>query len=83
MANQCWAYNTQGQRCEKPAAHTGNHGITSEWTDDECYSPIKHQLPTPTPAPPVLAAPINNVCVACQHRHKGGDCKCGCYEFIG
>lgn len=84
----CWAFNREGQRCEHPAGHPGNHVITAEWTDDECFSPIKHQLPdisTPVPvhpAPPVLESqPVK--CVACNHQHKSGPCKCGCHEQIG
>lgn len=83
----CWAFNKDGQRCEHPAGHTGNHIITAEWTDDECFSPIRHQLPEVTapapasPAPPALESqPVK--CVACGHKHSGGTCKCGCYEEI-
>lgn len=84
----CWAFNSSGQRCEHPAGHPGNHVITATWSDDECFSPIKHQLPdisTPAavhPAPPVLeSGPVK--CVACGHQHKAGPCKCGCHEQIG
>lgn len=88
---QCWAYNREGQRCEHPAGHPGKHVITAAWTDDECYSPIKHQLPTvittSSPAAPAIAVttvdPENVSCVGCGHKHKSGACKCGCYEFIG
>jgi len=87
----CWAFNSSGQRCEHPAGHPGNHVITATWTDDECFSPIRHQLPepatavkenTPIPLPEPLAhEPLK--CVGCGHQHKGGPCKCGCHEQIG
>lgn len=88
---QCWAYNKDGQRCDHPAGHPGNHVVMKEWTDDECYSPIKHQLPTvvTTTMPSTATVSVNTVdpenikCVGCGHQHKSGPCKCGCYEFIG
>ena len=81
----CWAFNKEGQRCEHPAGHTGNHIITAEWTDAECAIPTAQQvLSTPAavyPPPPVLESqPLK--CVACNHKHSGGTCKCGCYEEI-
>lgn len=83
---QCWAYNKDGQRCDHPAGHPGNHVVMAEWTDSECFSPIQHQLPAqPKPTIPAVPKPPAEPtkCVACQHMHKGGECKCGCYEFIG
>lgn len=35
----CFAYNQQKQRCDMPAGHPGNHAISIEWGDDECYDP--------------------------------------------
>lgn len=87
---QCWAYNKEGQRCDHPAGHPGNHVIMAEWTDEECFSPIQHQLPKQAvqskpepPMTPISPKPEVTNCVACQHKHRGGECKCGCYEFIG
>jgi hypothetical protein len=89
---QCWAYSADGARCEHPAGHPGNHLISKEWADDECFSPIKHQLPKSQPGLPVTdtsvaasptePAPMGK-CAACSHNHKSGPCKCGCYEHIG
>lgn len=83
---QCWAFNRNGVRCEHPAGHPGKHVVTSEWGDDECFSPIKGPVHTPKPLPAALEETVvteATKCVACGHRHKGGECKCGCYEFIG
>lgn len=91
---QCWAYNKDGQRCDHPAGHPGNHVVMKEWGDDECYSPIVHQLPKTNPVQEHLNPPLSTVtaapepaqpaaCVGCNHHHKTGPCKCGCYEFIG
>jgi hypothetical protein len=88
--NRCWAYNKTGIRCEHPAGHPGNHVVMQEWTDDECFSPIRHQLPEPatlvTHISPALIPedkPVVEKCAACSHSHKSGPCKCGCYEYIG
>lgn len=88
----CWAYNADGQRCDHPAGHPGNHVVMKTWTDEECFSPIVHQLPNPTQVhmnPPLSTktAPAQLVlqenCVACGHKHRGKECGCNCYEFIG
>lgn len=93
---QCWAYNAQGIRCDHPAGHPGDHVTMTTWTDEECFSPIRHQLPpvaltTPLleksklpsiPVPPDPPAADVGKCVACNHRHASGACKCGCYESI-
>lgn len=90
---QCWAYNQQGQRCDHPAGHPGNHVIMQEWTDDECATPGSTVVATVStaslrealaaPAPPIPAPPADDKCIACNHKHKGSACSCGCYEFIG
>ena len=86
---QCWAYSADGVRCEHPAGHPGSHVVTREWTDDECFEPIKLnraaiQVATPVePAPQIEKKPQPIArCVACGHSHSGGVCKCGCYEHI-
>jgi hypothetical protein len=81
---QCWAYNKKGQRCEHPAGHPGDHVVGVQWTDEECATPTELAPPPPLPPlpPPVLVQEVVS-CVACQHKHKGGACKCGCYEFVG
>jgi hypothetical protein len=38
--------------------------------------------PEGTVAPELVSVPITK-CVACGHKHRGGECRCGCYEFIG
>jgi hypothetical protein len=103
-----------------PAGHPGNHSISIEWTDDECFSPmavpsvatppfagadnaeimqqisraeaawenrdrnVDHEalaeLDFGTPAlPPVQ---VDARCVACDHQHANGKCRCGCETFI-
>ena len=96
----CWAYNREGQRCDHPAGHSGNHVVMKEWTDDECLGPgqVLASLSTPSIgsvparqqdviAPPLSVVPTpepaNDKCVACNHKHRGVECRCGCYEFIG
>lgn len=94
---QCFAYNIKGERCDHPAGHPGEHAITYSWTDDECYEPGRAEGIPMTKSReeaaikfmeehrPVLPEPMPEPvgCIACQHKHKGGACKCGCYEFIG
>lgn len=82
---RCWAFHRDGARCEHPAGHPGNHVVSKEWTDAECAMPGEAnvvQIPVPAPAQPKLEV-VEVKCVACQHKHKGGACKCGCHEFIG
>lgn len=85
---QCWAYGPQG-RCTHPAGHPGNHIIETTWTDDECITPgqpepaktgISQATIAPAVQEPVQEEP--EACVACSHMHRGGTCKCGCYEHI-
>ena len=86
----CWAHNIAGDRCGKRASHKGNHSITVEWDDSKCAEPnmftqvpVKREL-APMPAPIAEAPPVDATsCVACSHKHAGGACKCGCYEFVG
>lgn len=98
---QCWAFNTNYQRCDMPAGHPGNHAITATWTDEECSwakreDTTKVTIPNPhsvtIPGTPGLlvtdmSEPAQKKdipkCAACSHAHKGGPCKCGCYEYIG
>lgn len=92
---QCWAYHRDGMRCEHPAGHPGDHVVQKTWTDLQCATPgeftpsapatlmtdTSQALDIPMPEPMPAIAP--NTCVACGHKHKSGECKCGCYEFIG
>lgn len=89
---RCWAFNKDGVRCELEPGHSKPHTMSVTWTDEECYSPIKHQLPvvTTTTLPTSGVVTVNETapsepppCVACGHRHKAGVCKCGCHEHIG
>lgn len=82
---QCWAYSADGVRCEHPAAHPGNHVVTREWADEECFEPIKINktaVAVAQPAEPPAAIEPKPNCVACGHNHVNKVCKCGCYEHI-
>lgn len=87
---QCWAFNSEGLRCDHPAGHVGEHINSTYWDDSECFAPADPGTPATAKTgisviPPVVAeepAPAAN-CVACAHKHKGGTCRCGCYEYIG
>ena len=83
---QCFAYNLNGERCDKTANHRGDHERRFHWTDADCYQPGPAAPPIPIrTAQPPAAAPAEHPtpCVACGHRHRGGECKCGCHEHIG
>lgn len=95
---QCWAFHRDGDRCEHPAGHPGDHTTSTSWTDIECATPGEFGQPataktgildgtefisqTPEKTEELVSVPITN-CVACNHKHKGGACRCGCYEFVG
>lgn len=83
----CWAFNKDGQRCQQLAGHDGNHAIAVEWSDEECFSPIVHQLPQPPLWPPTQPATQGSGgCIICEHPHHpngvcgaddhGYDCDC-------
>ena len=81
---QCWAFHRDGARCEHPAGHPGDHAVQKTWTDSECalpsgFEPVAQVV---APPPPPLVVEVVS-CVGCGHKHRGGPCKCGCYEFIG
>lgn len=85
----CWAYGPNG-RCDMPAGHTGDHSITIAWTDDQCVVPSLGQgqpaqavteMSDVTVQVPVQVKEVES-CVACDHMHKAGPCKCGCYSHI-
>ena len=92
---QCWAFHRDGVRCEHPAGHPGDHVVMKTWTDSECATPTNPLqeviaaplstavAPPSIPLPPPPDPDDADKCVACQHRHKGGPCKCGCYSFVG
>jgi hypothetical protein len=91
--SRCWAHNTNKVRCELDAGHDDLHRFSISWSDSECYEPGKNittepvalprnlMPPLPPPTPPVPVAEVK--CVACSHRHRAGECKCGCKEFVG
>lgn len=83
----CWAISAALKaRCDMPAGHPGDHSISVTWNDDQCWNPV---VDTPIPLVPVEQAKVIPLaqevlrCVACNHQHKDGACKCGCYEFVG
>ncbi len=83
---QCWAFHRDGARCEHPAGHSGDHAVQKTWNDLQCATPGEFgDQPKPVVVTaPVVQAPVEiTSCVACQHKHKGGECRCGCYEFVG
>lgn len=50
MADQCFSYNLNRQRCSLDGGHEGVHQHYVEWTSDESWSP---ELGIPTPVSPV------------------------------
>jgi hypothetical protein len=94
---QCWAFHRDGARCEHPAGHPGDHTTSTSWTDLECATPgefevVERSAPATLVRVPLVEHEEHDVsakpevvtkCVACGHKHKGGACRCGCYEFVG
>ena len=92
---QCWAYNKERQRCQLHAGHDSLHSIMNEWEDSECFDPLEAPKAVPVPFPvkvpagtgtttPTVTINTNPAkCIACGHQHRNGECKCGCYEFVG
>lgn len=90
----CWAISAALKaRCDMPAGHPGDHSITVSWGDEQCWSPETDEpiSLTVVHSDDTMSQPVDNVvqesvqpegCVACNHLHKGGSCKCGCYEHI-
>lgn len=83
---QCWAY-FDGNRCSLRAGHANDHARKITWTDTQCQGvPLIEVLTVDEPIPFALPESIQqdaDQCVACKHRHRAGECKCGCKEFIG
>lgn len=81
---QCWAYY-EGNRCSLRAGHAGDHVRKVTWADSDSQgAPLIEVLAVDAPIPFVpVEAPKSDKCVACQHQHRPGECKCGCKEFIG
>ena len=84
---QCWAHHPDGHRCQAKATHRGDHYLKITWTDQQATGHTPATPVTQIAAMPIpLPAPVEHdesKCVACKHRHRAGDCKCGCREFIG
>lgn len=89
----CWAISAALRaRCDMPAGHPGDHSITVSWDDEQCWSPETDEpVALRVVTPDMMSGPVDNVvqepvqaeaCIACNHMHKNGDCKCGCYEHI-
>jgi len=38
-SSQCWAHNSQGQRCELDGGHAGDHILSVTWGDEETLIP--------------------------------------------
>lgn len=77
---QCWAYH-EGNRCSLRAGHKTDHVRKITWTDSECQGAPLIEILAPIPQP--LVESSNDLCVACRHKHRSGECKCSCKEFIG
>jgi len=87
----CYAYSQNLTRCDLPGGHPGNHAITLEWDDADCYIP---GIPTPTPTVTVtplaqaqaVLAPAddqrNDPCVACRHSPAKHDPDGGCMQIM-
>ena len=86
---QCWAFHSDGTRCELPAAHPGDHAVERTWTDAQCATPGQLTVKSEPAASNYIDLAKGELvekqikCVACGHSHRNGACKCGCHEFIG
>jgi hypothetical protein len=83
---QCWAHDSKGNRCQAKASHRGDHYLKISWTDSECVGAPLMKILVDEPIPYTLPEPVKvdeGSCVACHHRHRSGECKCGCKEYIG
>ena len=91
----CWAISAALKaRCDMPAGHTGDHSITVSWGDEQCWSPETDEpVALRVVEPDMMSGPVDNyvqepvqekpeACVACNHMHKSGECKCGCYNHV-
>lgn len=84
-ARQCWAHHPDGHRCQKRATHRNDHSWSITWTDSESVGAPLIEIFANEPIPFTIASePEPDIsCVACKHRHRSGECRCGCKEFIG
>jgi len=79
----CWAISAALKaRCDMPAGHTGEHSITVSWNDEQCWSPDMDEPVALTVVQDIPEPVRSEACIACNHMHKSGECKCGCYEHI-
>lgn len=82
---QCWAYDDNGNRCTSRAGHSGLHMRKIEWDDSQCAGAPLIDVFADAPIPLAIVPEQEQAvsCVACMHRHRAGECRCGCKEFIG
>lgn len=76
IENQCHAYSReQGWRCEWIAGHPGDHSVSFDWTDDECWTPgaepVANQARTQL-APAPQHQPVAEVPAEVDHVSKEG-----------
>lgn len=81
----CWAISAALKaRCDMPAGHSGEHSITVSWNDEQCWSPDFDE-PVALTVVQDVHEPVQEkpeACIACNHMHRGGECKCGCYNHV-
>jgi len=94
---QCWAFHTDGTRCQHKAGHGSVHRYTVEWDDQVVW------VPAIKPAEPVISITDADLealsseqvtpagqCVVCHHlrgAHDDDGCQasaaCECLTFVG